>query len=260
MNVTEKPLGLNTTFDSALIHALARQAAERCIGAGNFDALASVILAYTAFEAFLNEFAQLPQTLLCEQTRQQRQSQSDAGDPHQPILERLALAMRVAQETRTSVEYRYDLAWEILTGARIARGEGARQMLSALTKLRNDLVHAKSGESEILLRVDPEEAVQFNGIWLGRVVERHQHPGYFKVLRDKCLLADGDETAPWIDLVCTRNIAYWACDTVEELAAQLLACAPTPSEFHQRLESYSLGGNTARKRSAALSGRRLNHE
>jgi hypothetical protein len=136
------------------------------------------------------------------------------NEPTEPVLERLALAMRVAQDQRASVDYRYDLAWEVLTAAPISRGEGARQSLPTLTKLRNDLVHAKSGEAEIYLHNDPQEAAGFDGIWLGRVTERHKHPSYFRVLESVGLLATGDTGERWLYRVCSSRLAEWACDTV----------------------------------------------
>ncbi len=47
------------------------------------------------------------------------------------------------------MEGRYDLAWEIMTGKPIDRGNGARPSLGILTKLRNALVHLKSEQTEV---------------------------------------------------------------------------------------------------------------
>jgi hypothetical protein len=248
MDTSAKILGLNMTFDSALFHALALAAAERCDGKGNFDALAAVILAYTSLESFLNEVAQLPRTLLDEETRQDaRYRQIGVADPHRPVLERLALEMRDAQDQRASVEERYDLAWKVLTGTAIAKGENHRQLLTMLTKLRNDLVHKKSDESEIVLRSDPDESANFDGIWLGKVVQQHKCPQYFQFFKDKGLLAEGDNTTPWLYRVCTRGIAEWACETVQHLADDLVDHSPERSEFRDRLEKNSLARKSSRQ-------------
>lgn len=54
----------NTTFNSPLYMALAREAASRCTHSfWNPDAITAVVMAYTALEAFLNEVAQLAVTL-----------------------------------------------------------------------------------------------------------------------------------------------------------------------------------------------------
>lgn len=249
MDTSSKILGLNTTFDSALFHALALAAAERCDGKGNFDALAAVILAYTSLESFLNEVAQLPRTLLDEETRQDaRYRQIDVADPHRPVLERLALAMRVAQDQHASVEYRYDLAWKVLSGKEIEKGKKPRQSLTTLTKLRNDLVHKKSDESEIVLRSDPDD-----GTLLGKVEANYEdkdqkyYPKYFQFFKDKGLLAEGDNTTPWLYRVCTRGVAEWACETVQHLADDLMDHSPERSEFRDRLEKNSLARKSSRQ-------------
>lgn len=139
----EDVIGLNTTFDSPLIQFLARQAAERCTGDGDYDAIAAVILSYSALEAFLNELTQLASTLLREDELQLAALGECACPQPTPIRE-LGLAMSVAQEQRASTTYRYDLAWQVLSGVEIDRGKGARQDLATLTGLRNDLAHAKS--------------------------------------------------------------------------------------------------------------------
>jgi hypothetical protein len=235
---------LNTTFDSSLIQSLARAAAQRCTGGGDFDAIGAVILTYTAFEAFLNEVSQLAQTLV-------REHASGETDVQDSILERLALVLRVAQDHNASASYRYDLALKVM-GASIDPGQGARQSLSTLIKLRNDLVHAKSEETEIYLRPDPQDADS-----LGRVVQRHKHPRYFQFLEDKGVLANGNEDHRWIYRICSRDVADWACNTVEELAADLVAHAPTPSKFQERLEKHSLGGTIERAKNQQSSSTML---
>jgi hypothetical protein len=244
-----KPLSLNTTFDSPLLHALGRQAANRCNGGGDFDALSAVILVHSALEGFLNEVAQLAQTLVRSQQASEDAPTLLRGEvsPVDDRLRTLALALRVAQDQRASLEYRYDLTWQILSGAPIDRGAGARQSLVVLTKLRNALVHASSSQTQLYLNDDPASAPDgFNGIWLGMVEERHQHPKFVAALRSMNLLADGDETQPWIHLVSTARLASWACDTVEQLAADLISHAPEGSTFRNRLQEQSLSGTIER--------------
>jgi hypothetical protein len=244
-------LTLNTTFDSPLLHMLALAAAKRCADGDVFDALTAVILSYSAFEGFLNEMAQLAQTLV-----RGRQIEDAGGHPLlwaddtsiAPNIQALALALRVAQDQRASVEYRYDLSWEILSGAPIERGEGSRQNLGVLGKLRNALVHVKSEETQIYVDPDPSSAPDdFKGVWLGMVTERHQEPPFLRALESQRLLATGDHRQPWIHRVCTRNIADWACMTVEQLAANVVALIPAESAFRQRLQEQSLSGTIDRR-------------
>lgn len=155
--------------------------------------------------------------------------------------------MRDAQDQRASVEERYDLAWKVLTGTAIAKGENHRQLLTMLTKLRNDLVHKKSDESEIVLRSDPDESANFDGIWLSKVVQQHKCPQYFQFFKDKSLLAEGDNTMPWLYRVCTRGVAEWACETVQHLANDLVGRSPARSEFRDRLEKNSLARKSSRQ-------------
>ena len=244
-------LTLNTTFDSPLLHMLAVAAAKRCADGGVFDALAAVMPSYSAFEAFLNEMAQLAQTLV-----RGRQIEDAGGHPLlwvddtsiAPNIQALALALRVAQDQRASVDYRYDLSWEILSGATIERGEGARQNLGVLGKLRNAIVHVQSEETQLYVNPDPSSAPEdFKGVWLGMVEERHEEPAFLRALESQKLLSPGDHRQPWIHRVCTQAVADWACMTVEHLAANVVALVPVESAFRQRLQARSLSGTIERR-------------
>jgi len=244
-----KILGLNTTFDSSLFQALARESAGRCVGGGNFDALSAIMLSYAALEAFVNELSQLSRTLLRER---KLQLETDETVPSLPdFLETLSLALRVAEDRWASVEYRYDLAWEVVGPTKVNPGVGARQSLGVMTKLRNDLVHAKSGETELYLHQDPEEAKRFDGFWLGSVREHHEHPRYLHFLDDRRLLNPGTEHDPWLHRICSRAVAEWACETTEQLAWNLVERTPVDSTFRERLENYSLAGTARRRRERA---------
>ena len=94
---------------------------------------------------------------------------------------------------------------------------------------------------------DTEDAAKFEGIWLGRVVELHKHPSYFRFLESKGVLAPGNEEQRWLYRVCSRATAEWASQTVEQLAAELVAVAPDASRFKQRLGDQSLGGMLVRR-------------
>ncbi len=157
--------------------------------------------------------------------------------------------MRKAQKNRDSVEQRYDLAWQVMTGTSIDCGEcailsegsvqsygddDARQSLCMLTKLRNALVHLKSERTEI--RHEHSE----KSIWRLTVERAVQHPedkswrrfeDTIKFLECKGLLADGDDCQRWSYRVCSAGVANWACDTVEKLAAKLVSHAPQLSSY-----------------------------
>ncbi len=59
-------IDFGTTFNSGLLESLARQAAQRCNDAHGDDAIAAVILAYTALDAFLSEVTELARTRLSQ--------------------------------------------------------------------------------------------------------------------------------------------------------------------------------------------------
>jgi hypothetical protein len=111
--------------------------------------------------------------------------------------------------------------------------------LSVLTKLRNDLVHVKAAETRITtVQSTPPEG--FSGTWGGLVVQDHAEPSYFASLKNWQLVPRDVSHDRWILRICTREIAEWACDTVETLAEALVAQLPAGTEFRKKLEERSL--------------------
>jgi len=250
----DQVLDYNTTYGSALLRMLARKAAERCQwGHGDYEAITSVILGHAAFESFVNEVAQIVQTEL---------ARIDKGISKAPAgmdVDTLGLVLEVATRHQVPVQERYDIAWRVLTGERPDMGAGHRQSLNVLTKLRNDLVHLKSGQTEIY--IDQTEApAGFEGFWGGIVKERHKHPGYLEHLNNLGVLAPGDEDSDWLHRICTRHVAVWACETVEQLAHQLTQKFPLDSEILKKLERYTLGGCVVREQDPARFGLPLQEE
>lgn len=238
----------SSTFDSGLLYALALRSANRCDGGrGDFDAITAIMLSYSALEAFVNEVAKLSFVLLKNESYQNQQGRMNSSAAI-PQINTLALAMKVAEDNKASTAYKFDLAWEILSGSPIEKGDDLRQSIDTLNSLRNDLVHAKSEETKIGLYRDPEEAARFDGEWLGHVVEVFESPRYFRSLEAKHLLTPGTEGQRWVYRICSKEVAEWACATVKHAAIDLTSQAPIGSEFRNRLETYSLGNAKANPR------------
>lgn len=235
--------GLNASFHSWTLQHLAREAAGRCEGDHGLDALAAVVLSYAALEAFLNEVSQLPRTLV--RAGERNFEDLSLGEP--ALLDGLYLEMTAASSSRASVEDRYDVAWEFLAGESIDRGKGTRQRLQVLTRLRNDLVHAKSSEVELREYIDLENPITFGGVPMGFVEPHHKPPRYFRALESWGLLAAGEKHEFWLHRICSASLARWACDTVERLAEDLLSQTPTSSVFRERLKLYTLAGFSSRR-------------
>lgn len=241
----------HSTFDSGLLQHLAVEAASRCAGQRfPLDALGAIVLSYSALEAFLNELAQLARTTVFNIGRRGDYADDAA---HADVLRTLAIVLDVAMHQRASVAYRFDIAWEVLSGSPSNKGTGTRQDLTVLTGVRNSIVHLKAEQAQTYTRASEAAAAEFQaefpgGTFLGVAVTRHnERPRWFSALAAKKLLADGDEDERWVHLVCSAPLATWACTVVEDAAYELAHQTPEGSEFRSQLTQYSLAGRAARR-------------
>ncbi len=221
----------NTTFDSPLFHALARDAVDRCNGKGDFDAITAIIMSCTALEAFLNELAQFA----CTEAKSYR------------LIELLGDSLKNAiNEWKPPLE-KYDIAWEILYGSSIVKGQGERQKLKTLFNLRNGLIHAKAEETSIVL--DPStkspEGFYFDG-WLGQIRELYDTPKFVKALQADGIVEKEPQDERWVKRICDKRVAVWAFDLVAKAAAELIQPLKGKTELYQRLLEQSLAGYKTR--------------
>lgn len=241
----------HSTFDSGLLQHLAFEAAGRCEGRRfPLDALGAIVLSYSALEAFLNELAQLARTSVFNIGR--RGDYADDAE-HADLLRTLAIVLEIAINQRASLTYRFDIAWEVLSGIPPSKGVGARQDLTTLTGVRNSIVHLKAEQAQTYTRESEAAAAEFHaefpgGTFLGVAVTRHtERPKWFAALAAKKLLAEGDKDERWVHLVCSAPLARWACAVVEDAAYGLVQRTPEGSEFRKELTQYSLAGRAARR-------------
>lgn len=227
-------LDTNTTFDSPLFHALARDAVNRCDGKVDFEAITAVIMSCTAFEAFLNELAQFAST---EDTQH-----SDT------MIHELAVSQRIAIECKAPTLDRYDYAWEILHKTQIDKGSGCRQKLTTLFALRNSLVHAKAEETSIVIDPTTQPPAGFDETgWLGQIRELYDLPKYVKALQSDGHVNHEPQDERWVTRICDKRVAIWAFNLVAEAAAELIQPSTVDAVFYKRLMEQSLAGYKSRE-------------
>jgi len=228
-----------TSFESATLGFLARDAVPT--GDWDLSAMTATVMAFTALEAFVNEVGQLAATELVRAARHHE------AEP--PKLRELEFALRIARENRASTCYQYDIAREVLDGSPPDPGQGARQDLGTLTKLRNALVHMQSTQVDIYIEPPTSE-----DDFIQTISSRHPQPRFMTALAERQLLSGADDTTSWTNNICTGRLANWACDTVEQVAHELVASTPEETNFREQLESHSLGGTITRKRNPSRFG------
>ena len=225
----------HTSFNSPLLHSLACDAAARC-GTLSFEALSVVILSATALEAFLGEILQLAITL---------EKEPPAG---RVTMSKFVTKLLKATEGRRAPFKRYKLASEQLAklpGSTSDDGMAEqRSSVETLFALRNAIAHLKSEEIETVHFVDPEIQEKFDGYWLGELVTTHG-PGPDCLARveemDLLVQQDADGSLRWVDRICTKKIATWACRVAADASEALVNCAPD-SAFRTQLQEESMAG------------------
>lgn len=223
----------NTTFDSPLFHALARDAVVRCDGKGDFQAISAVIMSCTAFEAFLNELTQFAST-----------EDTQYGDS---MIHELAVSLRIAMECKAPALNRYDYAWEILYKTQIDKGSGCRQKLTTLFALRNGLVHAKAEETSIVRDQTAQPPADFDEAgWLGQIRELYDLPKFVKALQADGIVEKEPQDERWVNRICDKRVAIWAFDLVAKAAAELIQPLKEQTDFYQQLLEQSLAGYETR--------------
>lgn len=181
---------------------------------GQTDALVSVVFSCVSLEAFINEAIELAG------------QPSPYGKPPNPntVLDFFSIAKEVEYGWRTT-ELKFLLAKRIFTGTTYNKGENPYQDFALLWKLRNDLVHLKSLDkfeksSEGVLIVKSAKIIED--------------------LRSKNIIAefkDKNTITSWTNLISTRAVARWACNTASEVVQSVLNFVPE-SWYKQQLDLF----------------------
>ena len=177
--------------------------------AGQLDALIAVVFAAASLEAFINQAADLAARL----TRHGHHHGDDAA------LRRYALLATEIENARGSTQLKYRVLAIALTGKQLDTGCRPFQDLVLLFRLRDQLVHLKN---EIASPVPGAES------------EIDAPPKVIQQLRSRNVTAEDVPTTselPWIDRICTRAMARWACNTASEVVGSIVELAP-PDDFH----------------------------
>ena len=227
---------------------LARESAGRCVFGGYApDAVAAVVLSWAALEAMLNEFL-----AWLEVHRRWCVVNSNSGDESPGGWEELHGDLLQANEAREQPLQRFDLVVRKLTGKEVSRGQGARQQLGFLARLRNALTHFDVPIAKFQTAwATPEEARREGFDDFGYTTQEFpQTPRWLRALESKALLLSvgdkpGDAEMDWSLRVCSREVADWALSTVVDAAKELSSCVPKTSELRRFLEEETLLASTA---------------
>lgn len=254
----------SNTYQSALFITIARDAEARCKGIWTEHAVTSVVMAYLALEAFVNEVASVS-TMLAKQDEKialwkQVTSGSGAAKLTSDEFTRLskyvagwhrdidppstrALSVALDGKDRKPTLGRYDLVLETLGAPAGFKQTKPYLALSHLRLVRNYLVHCRSEDTVI----EMEGGGPIPGGWdLGMVVERNPVPTFAEYLTDAGLVPKGTFPGPlptpFINLLCRREIAAWACDVVARAVREVDLLLPK-GELKKELNSQSLLGS-----------------
>lgn len=253
----------SNTYQSALFITLALDAEARCEPGWTPDAVTSVVMAFMAMEAFVNEVASVA-TVLTKQDEKIRlwQQVSDGTGPAMTAKERAelyeyvsgrsrevdpaptrAIAIAFAAKKPRSTVDRYDLIVASLCASPSAQARAPRQALEYLRQVRNYLVHRQSDETAMELTGGGPMP---DGWDLGTVVEQHPVPQFAQYLQQCKLIPEGTHPGPisldFVLLLCRQKIATWACQVAAQAARDVVGLLPD-SELRRRLEMYTLVGS-----------------
>ena len=145
-------------------------------------AIVAVVMAAASTEAFINELAVLI-----------RHEQSETP-PIQDVLISLSQCLLELEASRGSINLKYLLATQILTGRSVDTGVNPYQDFEILIKLRNEIMHVKS-PSVIMKGVHAKEQ------------------NIIKILESKRLTLPRSRGSDdhWIIRVSSVSVARWAC-------------------------------------------------
>jgi hypothetical protein len=232
------------------LFSIAVDAAKRLSGAapragGYKDALVSLVFAAASLEAFLNEIAYLAG------------GKNSFRAPEPAIVSAFAQVMEEAEESRASIQSKFQLGNLALTGTTYDKGSAPYQEFSDLIAVRNLLMHGKSNErfsrvgdkpvmlnpasvldrlasKNLLHEAPPEHQKGFVAIagesFIAEVLRNEELEGMFpKDVGDRMMTR-------WTFVIGTRAVAEWACTTVSSMASDLIDKAP-PGRWKEIMEA-----------------------
>jgi hypothetical protein len=183
-----------------LLLVLAREAADRASSAvaansavATSDAIVAIVMATSATECFINEFAEVASVELEE---------SEA-------LRAMADAVLKVEANKGSLESKVLFASLALTGAMFDKGAQPWQDFAALVRLRNALVHLRPG-------VTGDD----QGVLGPRVLKRFEGEGLTYPIEP------GVVGAPWTLKISTDRMARWAYNAALRIIRAIVEMAP----------------------------------
>lgn len=172
------------------------------------DTIVAIVLAAAATEAFINELA--------ESIAIHRDSPYRPSDSISAQTRACADALQEIEESRGSLTLKYLIASQTLSGSTFEKGTNPYQDFVTLIKLRNDLMHLRPQDSFL----DPKEGMP------GLILEP---PKYIKALQQRGLARTpphGKGGISWFNLLQTREMAAWACETAQNIILAVMDFIP----------------------------------
>lgn len=218
-----KPLASITFYSSSTLFKLARTAYQRTVGepterqGGQNDAIVAVIFATAATEAFINELAEIADDIVRQRRAFEDEVQQIRGvqsglAPIPPFVETLATVIQQLEESKAQVQLKFDMAHFVLRGETYNHGVPPYQDFSVLIRLRNAIMHIKRGDQYEFGSPTRPGLVP---VTMDKVMEG---------LRSRNILAEPPqgEFSDWLDLLGTRAVAGWACNTASAIVLSVL--------------------------------------
>ena len=203
-------------FNSGLMFEFARGAYDQIVHRspqeqepGQREAIIAIIFSAFALEAFINELGDFAV-----------QHKGNTKGATSNFVTTLAEVMSKLEETRVTVQFKFEWAKYLCLGQWPDRGARPYQDFALLVGLRNDLAHVKG--------VDIVQA-----IIEGKEQER-RYPAILDKL-PKSILAPLSRNDPWIGTIQTLAAARWACNAAAKTVQWILADIPD-ANFKKTLE------------------------
>jgi hypothetical protein len=166
------------------------------------DAIVAILLGAASAEAFINELAEM---LLIHKNA--------AKLPElPPQLRACADALTEIEDARGSLNLKYLVASQTLSGSMFDKGSNPYQDFATLVKLRNDLIHLRP--QDIFLDVSPPATIQ-----VPKYVEALQQRGLARSPPSGTMMS-------WFNRLQTAEMATWACATAHAIILAVLALTP----------------------------------